>query len=143
MKKFLIIITLILFLNIQVQAARLHSESSYQKAYCSQIPNAQMEYVTNNNARVDCLTDIYAIEFDFASKYDEGLGQALVYSYFTGKKPKIVLIVEKPKKELKYLEKVKDTALLHNVEIEIVTPKILKTNKHGKCIYKTCRGNRK
>ena len=142
MKNCLIFLFMLIFIT-PVQGAHLYSKSSYQNAYCSQIPNAQMEYVTNNNARVDCLTDIYAIEFDFASKYDEGLGQALVYSYFTGKKPKIVLIVEKPKKELKYLEKVKDTALLHGVEIEIVTPKILKTNKHGKCIYKTCRCNRK
>ena len=46
--------------------------------------------------RVDCLTKDYAIEFDFAKKWAESIGQALYYSKMTGKAPAVVLILTAP-----------------------------------------------
>ena len=61
-----------------------HSESSYQHAWCSE-HNGIEEYENSDFTRVDCLTNTHAIEFDFADKWAESIGQALHYSYMTGK----------------------------------------------------------
>ena len=69
-----------------------HSESSYQHAYCS-IHNGIEEFELQDKTRIDCLTDDYAIEFDFAKKWAESVGQSLYYSEMTHKKPAVVLIL--------------------------------------------------
>ena len=38
----------------------------------------------------------YAIEFDFAKKWAESIGQSLYYSKMTGKSPAVVLILTSP-----------------------------------------------
>ena len=115
---------LTLVLALPIQATHLYSKSSYQNAYCSQIPNVQVNYVTNKKTYVDCLTDSHVIEFVFAPKYAKGLGKALINSFLTGKKSRIVLIVENPEKERKYIENLTGPAMLHGAEVEIITPKI-------------------
>ncbi|UCD31994.1 MAG: hypothetical protein JSV38_14720 [Desulfobacterales bacterium] len=47
-----------------------------------------------DKTRCDCVTDTYAIEFDFASNWAESIGQGLHYSVLTNKKAGIVLILE-------------------------------------------------
>ena len=42
------------------------------------------------------MTKDYAIEFDFAKKWAEAIGQSLYYSKLTGKSPAIVLILTSP-----------------------------------------------
>ena len=51
----------------------------------------------SDRTRCDCLTDDYAIEFDFGKKWAEAIGQSLYYSLQTGKQAGIVLILEDPK----------------------------------------------
>ena len=58
-----------------------------------------------DNTRVDCLTKDYAIEFDFAHKWAEGVGQSLYYAKMTGKKPALVLIL-KDISDYKYVKRV-------------------------------------
>jgi len=70
---------------------RLHRERWYQDKFCE----GKKEVVMEDRTRVDCLTNEYAIEYDFAKKWYEAVGQALHYSRLTGKKPGIVLILEK------------------------------------------------
>ena len=53
-----------------------------------------MEYVLPDSTRCDCLTETHAVEFDFADKWAEAIGQALHYSTQTGKRAGIVLILE-------------------------------------------------
>lgn len=65
-------------------------ESDYVNAYCT----GEVEYKLPDKTRVDCLTDEYAMEFDWAKKWYEGVGQALWYAYNTGKKPCLVLILK-------------------------------------------------
>jgi hypothetical protein len=74
-------------------AAHLHKEKVYQEAWCAKAGGV-MEYRLDDGTRVDCLTDEYAIEFDFAPKWAESIGQALYYAERTGRKPGVVLIME-------------------------------------------------
>ena len=80
-------------------AGRLHKERVYQEKWCGQAGGTQevtlkadqiekSKWVTGlddtpsqnrfrYSGRVDCLTAHYAIEFDFADKWAEAIGQAL------------------------------------------------------------------
>lgn len=69
---------------------RTHPESWYQNAHCT----GQKEYVLPDKTRVDCLTETHAIEYDFADKWAEAIGQSLYYASQTGKQPGIVIIIE-------------------------------------------------
>ena len=55
--------------------------------------------------RVDCLAKDYAIEFDFAKKWAEAVGQSLYYSKMTGKAPAIALILTNIT-DYKYLKRI-------------------------------------
>ena len=100
-----ILICIIFFIPAYAHSAHLHPEKYYQDIWCSQ-NNGVTEYRLADETRVDCLTDKYAIEFDFAQKWAESIGQALYYSYRTGKVPGVVLILEKPS-DYKYYERIK------------------------------------
>ncbi len=89
------IIPLIFFLN-SAWATRQHPEKYYQKKWC-QDHNGRIEIKMPDNTRCDCLTDSHTIEFDFGNKWAEAIGQSLHYSFQTGKKPGIVLILEATK----------------------------------------------
>ena len=118
-----------------------HSESSYQHAWCS-AHNGIEEYENRDYTRVDCLTEQNAVEFDFANKWAESIGQALHYQYMTGKRGKVVLILEEPKKEMVYFKRVKKLGQLHGFDVEYVTTDILNI-KEGQCPYADCKCNRK
>ena len=83
-----------------------HNEESYQQAWCS-AHNGIMEYENRDFTRVDCLTKKHAVEFDFANKWHESIGQALHYGLMTGKKPMVVLILDNPEKQMVYYYRVK------------------------------------
>lgn len=67
-----------------------------------------MNHVFQGKTRCGCLTTTHAIEFDFADKWYEAVGQSLYYSYMSGEKPGIVLILENPT-DAKYLTRLKNT----------------------------------
>lgn len=69
-------------------------EAFYVSQWCSRDFGKQ-EFVLWDGTRVDCLTKDYAIEFDFAKKWAESIGQSLYYAKMTGKKPAVVLILTK------------------------------------------------
>lgn len=96
-------------------AQHLHLEKFYQASWCA-AEHGQMEYTLDDGARVDCLTDEYAIEFDFAPKWAESIGQALYYAEKTGKNPGIVLILE-TEKDRKYLDRLNAVAGKHGITV--------------------------
>lgn len=98
---------------------RLHNESQYQSKWCSEVLGVK-EYRLNDKTRVDCLTKTQAIEFDFANKVYESIGQCLYYSIKTCRKPGIVLIVEKPEKEQKYIERMQQVADKNGIDCWIM-----------------------
>lgn len=69
-------------------------ESYYVNQWCS--PEfGRKEAVLWDMTRVDCLTKDYAIEFDFAKKWAESIGQSLYYAKMTNKSPAVVIILTK------------------------------------------------
>lgn len=70
-------------------------ESYYQNQWCT-ADFGRKEAVLWDMTRVDCLAKDYAVEFDFAKKWAESVGQSLYYSKMTGKKPAVALILTTP-----------------------------------------------
>ena len=99
----------------------MHLEKEYQNQWCK-TNNGETEVRLQDKTRIDCLTDKYAIEFDFASKWAESIGQALYYASSTGKEAGIVLIIENPEKDLKYLKRLKNVTEKYNIKVWTITP---------------------
>ena len=77
-----------------------------------------MEVVLSDRTRVDCLTDEYAIEFDFGKKWSEAIGQSLGYAIETNRTPGIVLIIEN-KKGYKYWIKLNSVVTFYGLPIQL------------------------
>lgn len=101
--------------------ANAKTEASYQDQWCQ----GKKEVVLDDRTRVDCLTESYAIEIDFASKWKQAIGQSLHYSLKTGKLPGIVLIFKKESDD-KYLKQLKRVIEANNLDIKVwvITEKI-------------------
>ena len=85
-------------------------EADYVNMYCKGI----IEYQLPDRTRVDCLTEEYAIEFDWAKKWAESIGQAMYYSQMTGKKPAVAIIIKNPEERI-YINRIRKA----NSEIKI------------------------
>jgi hypothetical protein len=77
-----------------------------------------IEFVFSDGTRCDCLTDTHAIEFDFANKWAEGIGQALHYASLTGKRAGLVLIMEK-ESDRRYLERAQGVVRWHGLALDV------------------------
>ncbi len=104
--------------TVQQAGKHLYKETEYQEYWCAEADGVT-EYVLPDRTRVDCLTDEYAIEFDFAGKWAEAIGQSLHYAKMTNKKPGIVIIVEGPKDE-KHLEKLRPIAEKTGIKVWVI-----------------------
>lgn len=111
----------IILTNIQVDAAHIYQEKVYQNYWCQKVCGT-LEYRLPQGQRVDCLTKTHAIEFDFANKVYEGIGQAIYYSVATGLKPGVVLIIEDEEKEKKYLDILKMVSKCQGIDFWIIKP---------------------
>ena len=98
------------------------TEKDYVNMYCTGIK----EYVLEDKTRVDCLTDEYAIEFDYEKKQAESIGQSLYYSKKTGKKPAVAIITN-GENDLKYIQRIKETD--EKITIFEIPANIVKNNK--------------
>jgi hypothetical protein len=96
----LFFIIALLIIPAQSYAKRDHHEKWYQEKWCGE-KGGKSEVVLPDKTRCDCLTGSHAIEFDFGNKWAEAIGQSLYYSFQTGKRAGIVLIIEH-KKSYKY-----------------------------------------
>ena len=124
MQKFISIALIILFTGM-AHAATCKSykyyEKDYQRVWCS-ASGGTTEYVLPDKARVDCVTETHAIEFDFAQKWVESIGQSLYYGKKLNKQPGIVLIVENGTKDAKYINRLKTVAEDSNISLWFMTP---------------------
>lgn len=73
-------------------AAAAQPESHYRDLWCDD-QGGQAEVVLEDRTRVDCLTDEFAVEVDFAYKWAESIGQSRYYAEMTGREPAVLLIV--------------------------------------------------
>ena len=95
-------------------------EDFYVTQWCD-LEFGRKEAVLWDMTRVDCLTKDYAIEFDFANKWAESVGQSLYYAEMTKKKPTVVLILTKLT-DMKYVKRVERL----NKDIQIFLVKAFK-----------------
>lgn len=121
MKRLLLILSLILVI-LPASAKRLHPEVEYQKAWCEK-RGGVMEYKLSDKTRVDCLLPNMAVEFDFANKWAECIGQAIYYGRMTNKQAACVLIMENEDKDLKYLKRLRRAAYRKGVNLRTFTMK--------------------
>lgn len=98
---------------------RKHHERHYQAELCDALGGVT-EYVLPDRSRVDCLTETYAVEVDFAKKWAEGAGQSLFYAEMTGKRAAVGLIVD-PGKDRRYLERLRLLADRYDIKIFEIT----------------------
>jgi hypothetical protein len=96
-------------------------ERDHQIPWCQAV-NGEIEHVLDDKTRVDCLTETHAIEFDFAKKWAEAIGQSLYYSAKTGKQAGIVLIVLDPE-ECRFADRIRTTIREKDLAIKLwITP---------------------
>lgn len=124
--KSLFVVTFLLAISVLSAQATIHPEKYYQDKWCA-ANNGQAEVMLPDKTRADCITDTNVIEFDFASKFYEAIGQSLYYSIQTGRRAGIVLIVEKPADQ-KFWLKLNSTIIYFKLPIDTwqVTPESVK-----------------
>lgn len=120
MRCVLLFILLSLTVN-KSHAARLYSEATYQQQWCN-AKGGQLEYRLNDNTRIDCLLPSMAVEFDYANKWSECIGQALYYGIKTNRQPACVLIMERGEKDLKYLKRLRNVAYKKGIKTFTMKP---------------------
>lgn len=95
------------------------NEGRWVARWCSERVGSQ-EFVLPDHTRVDCLTDRYAIEFDFADKWAEAIGQALYYGAATQRQPGVVLIVQ-GQGECRHVNRLRTVVTAHRLPIQLWT----------------------
>lgn len=93
-----------------------HNEKYYQVKLCNDLGGV-MEQSLLDRTRVDCLTDEYAIEVDFAKKWAESVGQSLYYAEMTEKKPAVGFIVRDTKNDKRHMKRLEVLAHKHGIKI--------------------------
>ena len=83
----------------------------------------QTEVIMDDGSRCDILNDTHAIEVEWATKWKEAPAQAVLYSIFTGKKPKVILLVKSRTKEKLYILRCKLVCEKMGIEMETVEAK--------------------
>lgn len=93
-----------------------HNEKYYQTKLCDDLGGV-MEQSLPDRTRIDCLTDEYAIEVDFARKWAESIGQSLYYAEIIEKKPAVGIIARDDKKDKRHLRRLALLAKKYNIKI--------------------------
>lgn len=110
----------IFFINLLPAQCHQYLEKEYQNVWCS-ANKGILEYTLSDGARVDCVTQTHAIEFDFASKWAESIGQSLYYGKSLCKQSGVVLIMENPEKDERYLKRLQAVAITHGITVWTMT----------------------
>lgn len=94
------------------------AERDYQFAWCDRY-GGEAEFLLGDRTRVDCLLlGKYAIEFDFAHKWAEAIGQSMLYASRTETIAGVVLIMESDR-DCKYLDRLRESIAFGGVGIVI------------------------
>jgi len=108
------IIASVLSMLVACPAYAHEPEAYYQRMMCEDI--GVMEYMLDDDTRIDCLTDGYAWEVDFQEKWAEAIGQCLHYASKTGRHPAIYLIGDNVEK---YAKRIMAVSNRYNLGIHV------------------------
>ena len=86
--------------------ASLYPKKHYQESWCKAF-NGKMDVPIKDGSNADCVTKKYAVQVDFAPNWKEAVAQSVLHAIKLRKEPAIVLIVENPEREMKYLKQLK------------------------------------
>lgn len=81
-------------------------ERSITRVWCQAQGKAEAEYIFEDKTRVDCLTEKYAVEAEWAPTWKGGTGQAIHYARKSGQDPAILILRKGPKDD-KYIDQAK------------------------------------
>lgn len=112
---FILALLLLIIFHQPAKAGAPLPERWYQDMYCEYT----IEHTLPNGARVDCLTPTLAIEYDFARKWYEAIGQSLYYAMLTNRKAAIALIVTKTS-DIRYYSRAVRTIEHYDLPIEYI-----------------------
>jgi len=118
--RYILLVFFLVFVGCQdknISISKKHNERYYQTKFCNKL-NGKMEVRLKDKTRIDCLTDKYAIEVDFAKKWAEGIGQSLYYGYMSGRQPAVALICGK--NDERFLKRLEKVAKKENIKIFII-----------------------
>ena len=108
-----------IFCTVVAASAYAMSEGEYQKEWCAK-HNGEIDYKTQDKTTVDCLTDTYAVELDYAEKWVQSMRKSRDHSLSTGKAPGVVLILQNSADE-KHLFKLRKVVEKRRLGIKIWT----------------------
>ena len=108
-----------IFCTIVAAPSYAMSEAEYQKEWCAK-HNGEINYKNQESSTVDCLTNNYSIEFDFAEKWVQSMRKSRDQSLSTGKLPGVVLILQNSADE-NYLFKLREVVEKRRLGIKIWT----------------------
>ena len=114
----MLLMVLLLFTGCVSVSPKKYHERYYQSELCNRL-GGEMEYRLQDSSRIDCLTDDYAIEVDFAKKWAEGVGQSLYYAEVSKRKPAVGIIIDL-EKERRYLKRLNLMAKRYGIRIFII-----------------------
>ena len=117
MKKFLLMVALILF-SVTLAFSQTKQKESYYQHEFALIVDGQTEVRLANGTRADIVTDKYAIEVDFGAKWAEAIGQSLSYGIELEKQAGILLVI-KDESEIRFLERLMPVAVEHGIQVWI------------------------
>lgn len=106
--------------NPKAYGKHIYLERVYQEKWCKAC-NGQAEVMLPDKARVDCVTDKFAVEVDFAVKWAESLTQALYYALMLDKEPGILIIVEDYEKDKIFLDRLDRTIKYWKLPVTVWT----------------------
>ncbi len=107
-------IFIVFFFSDTIAGKRIHHEKHYQRKHCV----GKTEVYMPDGTRCDCVTATHAIEYDFANKWYEAIGQSLNYAFQTDKRAGIVIIVERPK-DRKYFIRLNSIIDFYQLPIDV------------------------
>lgn len=96
---------LVLVLSLLLLSVAPTSAESEREACKRLAPKykAASEVVLSDGSRPDLVSDEYAFEVDWPSKWKEAVGQSLLYAMLTGKRPAIILLVSGSEADSRYI----------------------------------------
>jgi hypothetical protein len=71
-------------------------DDMYERKWCAEHKGATGVKMPDGTS-AECITSTHVVEFEFAPKWAEAIGRALYYSFETGKKAGVVLIIDDEK----------------------------------------------
>lgn len=115
MKKY-IITTVFILLTASSACGEHRKESYYRDLWCTEQGGITEKYL--DGVYCDCLTKTHAVEVDFGKKWYEAVGQSLYYSFLSGRRAGILLIIEKDK-DRRYLDRLLETVKHYQLPIDV------------------------